>query len=776
MSRCRFLTWCVAGVVLATTARAFSADRFSFVLDPTSPEAAGYENWIFTSVGGVPVPRENCLALLLSGTNANVVSLSSGDTQTDRNREHGNIALVYRANSSPLWTGGIAGDLMAESPMDFEADVYVVPNVRDFSWKRTGCRKAIEENSDILGSFDSPELPLGSSFGLTGRATGSPAGNVVSKIAGFDFHAPADLFSYNDSVFFTVDQPFTIQSGSYTPQQILCYNRGTQQLSVWDDLGPTPSGKKVLGSSDVIDAISLDLVHSVSINQVPSVMFSLSPSSPSVGQSYGFTIEQLSPADIFLFPAPSPTQTPGGAPLTALEECLFRRAYATSTDPRDGDLGGITAIDPVEWFRISAANILTAGGGTGTEPLISSVTTATWGGGVAELTVYHPGAEPAMGTGFDTIVFSPGTHDLDATHFHSQRVFGVDADRRTIDMGSLDLEWASIAENPIRDFEVDYPCGQVGDDCARWTWSWDPTSVSLTDSSWDVSFDGGPVTNVALPALVGTLTYPVTGSKTGLMPGPHVLAVRHNHVLEGKSAYYYSTAFVETDVPSPVISETLDTLGSWVAGYDYGVTVVCDPDHVALLVRWDEGVPISISLTPGFEQEVAVRSGPSSPGVHRVQIRAQDIHGDYSYEVDHYVFHYRPLPGDVLRSTALGSQIVTGLSSDGAGDFVVVSCDLPGYANAQIRKVDDASFQATPYALATGIPAGAIPRGVAFNGSELVWTYVDGVIGYLLDGGTAYFMGIAFDVYQFWDIATRQFGPAVFTVADGRIPGAEQYR
>ncbi|MCA8958936.1 MAG: hypothetical protein KDC38_00425 [Planctomycetes bacterium] len=233
--------------------------------------------WTFDVGSKSMVPADYSLAIFFGqhAASVRVVSLSYGLDANNYVIDEG-----FAFNTYELVDGSISalpGSAQAlEHPLDFEATLFVVPNIPSELNEFRGSAKALEENSDDLPNEGDALLSV-DHVALWGGYTGKPfSATQPSKIVGFDHHPP----STKSRKYFTVDTPFQYGGQTYYPSDVLRFENGVLSIEVsHDDLGLAPSAGSS-GEMDYITSLAVDMQYYL-LNNLPrpSIQFTLRPDS-----------------------------------------------------------------------------------------------------------------------------------------------------------------------------------------------------------------------------------------------------------------------------------------------------------------------------------------------------------------------------------------------------------------------------------------------------------------------------------------------------------------
>lgn len=674
-----------------------SKQDFVFVLSPGSievnPVGSTRRNFFFAydQLTGQAEPVCNALAIKLATASpvVNINSLSFGLDQVDYAHPHGDLAFVpgksrLHSQNGPgpgISNGGTAGDLSKESILDYLADVYVSDNLVDVTRIRGTNRKASEENDAAKAKFGSAQFPNGSTVGLTGGATGTPIDTSnPSEIRGFDYHSPLDVLGNNaKKVYFTLDGSWQ----GFHPHQVLQYDYATNAITIFRDLASVEY--PLLQSGDIIDAISLDLVHGPAINQEPSVIFSLARGSTSL--STVLTIP-LTPAD--LFQSPKPTAHSGGFG-TVLADSIYRRSYSAALDPRDGLIGGIVSIDPlylIRYFGRVMAN----------QPVLTAILRP-----LDEMVIVDQGE----------VKFWPG--DVQPT-LHNPLLPG---ERRVLevwgDIGGvatsagelvLENEFLNQPENPATGI-MGIPNLTGG---INWTWS-NSYMLAMGDKYF-AGLEGEPLVQVS-----GSAPYGV--STSNLPPGQHVFIVQFERGADGaKSAYHFGTAVMDTSVPTPEIdafevdasSQLILTLSNIGGLVQVEVTLGGEPPTYHPVSASETTLNLGTLLEWG-PQEVEVVGWTAT---------------DRSFAVEATTYFARPTPGSVVDSTSVAPFVgnptgVAVIERIHSTDILVVGSSGAKWFDKDLNPLIGAPT--------VNFGTGMVPLGVTTDHNSLFWTVENSTTG-----------------------------------------------
>ncbi|MEM7262155.1 MAG: dockerin type I domain-containing protein [Planctomycetota bacterium] len=705
----------VLGAFWPSTASADSnGEEFTYLLSDDSPELGAslappadpdppFLNWIFTTdASSTPIPRFDDLAVLLRrpGEDPRVISLSFGMDQVERLRPHGDVHYSVAASSQPTSTsGGASGAVLLERFNDVLADLFRTDNTIDLAHRRGPSEKSMEENSSVLPGRTFRNFPVDASAGLKGGWTGVPfplPGEQPSNIVGFDYHDPLEAWGYQDTVFFTVDRSFQLTGNWYYPFQVLAFNRVTSTLSIHKDL----RAEGFLGQTDVIDALSMDLVHSAAINQDESILFSITRQSGSVSSVPG-----ISQADIFQFPKPNGTTSTFGD----LRDLLYRTAFASGVHPIDGDIDSIVSIDPLGERRYAW---VTPPGlpatGFELEPIYAPLD---------ELYLYplnssnnDPDDPIHSGRG------GPIAISLSQGQDRSYRVLGT-VGGEPVDAGTLTVGVIpEMVPNPCGAFSV--TPGAPGQ--TTFSWVVEPgASFNAATQDWEVSFNG---------------TVRQTGdnqsldvNNTELVPGSHALGVRLIDTTgnNSHSGYEYLAHWVD---PAPgfdaPIVRSITVQPNHLTGSHQTTLVV---EHVRLFTQLRVSVNGNVASShPCGGTSTVVLIPTDQYGPQDIQVWGEDSASNRSISTRAFTFMPRAQPGEVTANTlSLGTPFVTGMTvyEESTLTWIVVIDD----AGSVWRYDEDLQSGEQIYPTYQGNPSPLTfenqgsPHGVTQVGSGLYW-------------------------------------------------------
>ncbi|MEM7260773.1 MAG: proprotein convertase P-domain-containing protein [Planctomycetota bacterium] len=503
---------------------------------------------------------------------------------------HGDIFFSISRNPANGSHGGLYGsDLFHEHLDDCEADLFWTENVPATSPTFMPNVKAADDNDAPLPRkkrFTALPYPT---LGLTG-SIGNPKGTppAVSNVCAFDHHPP----NYsNGDIYFSIAESV----GGFHPADILLLPAGSTVIQCF-----RPFTRLGLGALDDIDALSIDIHHSASVNQCPVGLYSLTRNSPST----------QSGADLTLFyldydPALGPAQC-NNPPQ------IYRWGIVTGVNPGDGDIDSVVSIDPRTVWRNKANP-------AGTVVILETSTTGlsdSWDGAIdgvglgAQLgpTTAVPLPGP-FGSG-DAPVISTWGRKGETTRLGGicQPTFAGDFD--AIDPASIVVtETATGAE-----LEWTNPPGTVENEIQL-----DNAAPTLVPATIDASF-------------------------VAVAPGVHAVTLRAIDVSGGRSDPVVARFEVASTAPTP--SDAALTITG-----DQTLTLTWNHDAatVSIEVTLDGIAQAPIAVTPGST------SGSTSftvgYGYHQVSLRAVTATGvSAPAALDHFV--PRPPPGTVLASTS----------------------------------------------------------------------------------------------------------------------------
>ncbi|MEM7261466.1 MAG: proprotein convertase P-domain-containing protein [Planctomycetota bacterium] len=574
---------------------------------------------------------------------------------------HGDLHFSISRDPITGATGGLAGtELGSEPRADSEADGFHVENVPVPDLDERGTHlKSIEENTHPSTQLRFPYLiePLLGLHGVTGKPFGAQPN--VANVGGFDYYPP----KYAErEIYFSIAEP----NGPFHPADILRLDdAGNITLfRSYLDLGLT--------ANDNVDALSLDLNHSETVDQHSHGIFSLTRDSESAAAPF-------SAADLYMVNLEQPGIY-----------WVYRSALSCGLNPGDGDIDSVVSIDPLLGWHDSP----NLDGDTIT--FISR--TLLDGRSLVIDGVVDFSASGSVETVAPTIDFLEG--DRRTVHIWGQK--GDDAGI----VGQKSIEVDS-AVPPVTDL-----FGLQNGTEIDWYWT-NPGAVDLLVAT----LDGGGL----IPLSPG----PISGgspflSSVDLGPGVHTLCVQS---VVGGVASLPVCATVEIQpgsvrAPDALVSTQL-SLRSIAIQYE----LETDVDLIELYVD-GTGVATLTGGTAGSTGSTVIDD--LDFGYHLVELRGIAPELTYRSPID--VFLPRPVAGDVLNTGVHPGTVPSGLTQLPSGGLLVTADRLNGLA----YRIDPDTLTLVD-TIPTPSP-GAEIVGVALDpehpvGEKLIWIVlgIDGV-------------------------------------------------